>query len=103
MTDLRAAWEVDCVLRDILAGLGDCSAPARRLRYRCACRSAPRRIAPRVRVRAFHALARAPAAAPPDRHAHVRQAGSLMHRLSAACVRAPVGTLTLARTGLGDT
>ncbi len=42
VTDLRAAWEVDCVLRDILTGLGDCSAPARRLRYRCARRSAPR-------------------------------------------------------------
>ncbi len=35
ITDLRLGWEVDCVLRDILTGLSDCSAPARRLRYRC--------------------------------------------------------------------
>ena len=35
ITNLRLGWEVDCVLRDILTGLSDCSAPARRLRYRC--------------------------------------------------------------------
>ena len=35
ITDLRSPWEVDSVLRDIMTGLADCSAPARRLRYRC--------------------------------------------------------------------
>ncbi|CAL8462244.1 g1775 [Coccomyxa elongata] len=34
--DLQATWEIESVLRDILAGLDQCSAHARRLRYKLA-------------------------------------------------------------------
>lgn len=34
--DLQTGWEFETVLRDILASLNQCSAHARRLRYKCA-------------------------------------------------------------------
>ena len=42
--DLQATWEIESVLRDILAGLDQCSAHARRLRYKCAVYQISRRI-----------------------------------------------------------
>jgi hypothetical protein len=39
VAELRAPWQAEQLLRDLLAGLDGCSAPARRLRYRCGART----------------------------------------------------------------
>ena len=61
VTDLRSSWEVDSVLRDIMTGLADCSAPARRLRYRC--RSIPPAFRRHTAVRWRSTASSSPAAA----------------------------------------
>ncbi|KAK9821617.1 hypothetical protein WJX81_008503 [Elliptochloris bilobata] len=88
VTDLRAGWEVDCVLRDIMTGLADCSAPARRLRYRLAAFTVKQKGFAAVAPLVPHLMRRVVEQAAAEHHgAELDELSGLVRELACAALR----------------